>query len=427
MKECLFISHPQPRDTGDYLHRTLWPAQALGQHLNTIVVQTSHPEALKMALESTLLVINMIADEIMLEVVRWRNAHGLVTVYEISDDFESFPIYLPNHGFYSSPQIQALIRQLASEASAVQFSSPALLEKYGALNRRSTCFLNQCQEIPPLADVDGQRRPVVIGWAGSGGHQTEVRLLIEWLKQWQSHARQEEIAFAVMANPEISALFTDAQLNPRLTPTGTMQDYFHFISGLDIGLAMIGEDDFSLGRSDGKFLEYASHGVVAVCSDRGSYKHTIVDGVTGFLFQTREQFWESLDRALQPDLRLRVRRQAHDYILNQRTHEADAVNRLEFYRQLGSELSAPQQSAQAGFVEAVHPQELHLYAAMAAHATGDLRGALTKYHAVLENTPNFYLPWLRLSELLAQLGAPDDSQMCTRTAETLLQQTFRLE
>jgi len=424
MNECVFLCHPQPRDTGDYLHRTLWPGEALGRHMRTVAVQTSHPEALRMAQESRVLVIKMIADEVMLDLVRWRNARGRVTVYEISDDFEAFPPHVPSHAFYASPEVQALIRQLAGEASAVQFSSPALAKKYAALNRRNATFLNQCRDLPALPPRNESARPLVIGWAGSSGHQDEVAQLIEWLKAWRARHPRQDIVLAVMANPEISTLFTQAGLAPRLTPVGTMADYLDFISGLDVGLAVLGEDDFSLGRSDGKFLEYASRGVVAVCSDRGSYHATVEDGVTGLLFGDREQFCTALDRALESETWSRLRRNAYEYLRRERTHEADALNRFEFYRSLCSDSDGSWTQQAQGFVDAVDPLEAPLYDAMAKHAAGELQAAMQGYMAAMEGSPGFYLPWLQLAQLMRQLGSSSDAELCEQTARELLQKIF---
>jgi hypothetical protein len=81
--------------------------------------------------------------------------------------------------------------------------------------------------------------------------------------------------------PLIARLFDGRGLRTELHPTGDFASYLGFLSGLDVGSACIGDDRFSLGRSDGKFIEMASRGVVCVASDLGEYRHAIDDGRAG--------------------------------------------------------------------------------------------------------------------------------------------------
>ena len=89
--DVTFLSHPQPRDCGDYRHRTLWPAKALGELVPTVAVQTLHPDSFAAMLQCHLLVVGMVADPDVQAIVEERKARGLPTIYEISDDFKCFP------------------------------------------------------------------------------------------------------------------------------------------------------------------------------------------------------------------------------------------------------------------------------------------------------------------------------------------------
>ncbi len=103
MPDCLFLSHPQPRDSGDYLHRVTLPGHALARHLEVGEIQTSHPAYLSHGLQAGLLVVKMAADAAVIGLIESRRALARPTPFEISDDFRDFPASLPGHGFYSQP------------------------------------------------------------------------------------------------------------------------------------------------------------------------------------------------------------------------------------------------------------------------------------------------------------------------------------
>ena len=114
MPHCVFLSHPQSRDSGDYQHRVTLPARALARHWSVEDLQTSHPRFVERALRADLLIVCMVAEPVIARLVQARNAAGRPTAYEISDDFEHFPSSLPGHAFYSLPQTRRVIAELAA-------------------------------------------------------------------------------------------------------------------------------------------------------------------------------------------------------------------------------------------------------------------------------------------------------------------------
>jgi hypothetical protein len=140
--DVTFVTRPQPRTGGDYLHRTYWPAAALGEHLPTTAIQLSHPDCLEAMATTRLLVVTMIMEPDISRVFDERRKRGLPTIYEISDDFEAFPENLPLCKFYAQPWVRQLARELCQKADAVQFSSPGLARKYGNLNPVHRVFHN---------------------------------------------------------------------------------------------------------------------------------------------------------------------------------------------------------------------------------------------------------------------------------------------
>ena len=188
--DVTFLAHAQPRDCGDYRHRTLWPATALGELTPTVAVQTLHPEVFTAIVQARLLVVGMIVDPDVQALVEYRRSVGLPTVYEISDDFKAFPENTSlGTIFYARPDVQAHIENMARICDAVQFSSPFLAEKYAYLNPNQVVFMNQAWVIPQLGPPPRNEK-ARIGWTASGGHLEDARELAQLL----ARAKQEDPA-----------------------------------------------------------------------------------------------------------------------------------------------------------------------------------------------------------------------------------------
>jgi hypothetical protein len=88
-------------------------------------------------------------------------------------------------------------------------------------------------------------------------------------------------------------------------------------------------------RSDVKFLEYASHGVVPVLQRAEPYRESVREGQAALLFDGVEELLTHLNR-LVDDYRYRVPLgiAARDFVCRRRTYAQSAADRLECYRSL---------------------------------------------------------------------------------------------
>lgn len=411
----LFLGHPQPRQSGDWLHRVAWPAQALGKLARVTTVQTLHPQWVRMALEADVLVVLMIAEPILIEVFRQRRAAGRASVFEISDDFSSVASANPLVGFYARPEVQALVRQLASEADATEFSSDFLAEKYAALNACAAVFRNQLLEMPERGEHEPSGR-LRIGWAGSIGHLEDARLLAGWIARWPEKG---EVRWCLMCAPEIVQVFQDAGVEVEARPTGSMSEYLVYLNGLDVGLAWVGDDDFSRGRSDGKFLEYAACGVLPVCRNSPVYARTLSDGVTGFLFKDEADLHRLLACFVaSPEEVRKLGGAAREHIVAHRTHAVTCSARLDFY----AGLTVFRSAAERGFSEDVAAVEADLYASMELVNQRKPAEALERALGVMEREPEFFFVWQVLETICAKLGKDAEAQQCARRKAVLLYQ-----
>lgn len=430
MPRCVFLSHPQPRDSGDYLHRVTQPARALARHWRVDDLQTSHPAFVEHAVEADLLVVLMVADPVVGEVMVRRRGLGRPTVYEISDDFRHFPKTVQGHAFYSNPEVQRSIEALAQSADLLQFSSRGLAEVYGHLNPRQAVLPNQLETVPALPRRGASKaHPPVLGWAGSAGHAADARhlaaLLTQWLRQRRSRGCQQRFTLKVMAAESIVDAFRQTGLRVVAHRPGNFSSYMNFLAGLDIGFAVIGTDAFSAGRSDGKFIEMASRGVVCVASALGEYRRTVHHGRTGFLFHAADEFTEHMDRLVgNATLRQEVRQAAHRYVLEERTHEAAVQQRLLTYGGLLSPMAhdgaAEPQDPPSGLRCMAEPAELEMLEASIRQMNGRLAQALALYMDLMQRAPDFYLPWQRAASIAAALGSAHDAEMFSSLAASKL-------
>jgi len=142
-------------------------------------------------------------------------------------------------------------------------------------------------------------------------------------------------------------------------------------------------------RSDVKFLEYASRGVAGIYADLEPYRDSVVPGRTGLLYRTLPELLACLDRlAGDPELRRRIREQAHAQVAGSRLQQHHADERLAWYRSLltrpGQGYTVPEQVLAAAVRDGRYlqlrperPEEI-LQSNIKGPATGEAVGALTR-------------------------------------------------
>lgn len=425
MAQCTFLAHPQPRDSGDYRHRITLPGQALARSMDVVELQTTHPDWVTHCVRTDLLVACMVADPALERVLAERARRGLPTVYELSDDFRNFPKSLPGHAFYRISEHQARIERMARGADLLQCSSHGLRARYGALNPRCAVLPNHLTNVPPLPPVPEARlHTPVLGWAASAGHLEDARGLSAALRTWYATrgiAPADAPPLRLMAPTSIRGVFERVGLPVEWHAPGDFDAYLNFLEGLDIGFAPLGDSAFAEGRSDGKFLEYASRGVVCIASARGEYLHGVHAGETGLLFAGTEGFVRVLSQVVDDaPARLAMRSAAHAQVARERTHEAAAPGRFALYRWLIERAgldAAPKASALRTRLDV---DEAALADATLHHGQGRLDAALALYLGVLTRHPDFHLPWERGALIAQALGETTDASRFGAMAQAAL-------
>ena len=102
-----------------------------------------------------------------------------------------------------------------------------------------------------------------------------------------------------MGDPELQATVASLpSARVSFTPAGSFERAQRFLDEIDIGIAPLAPTAYNSCRDDLRFLEYAAHGVLAVCADLEPFREVVRPGQTGFLFRDTAELETVLERAL---------------------------------------------------------------------------------------------------------------------------------
>jgi hypothetical protein len=328
------IEPPQKIDGGDYYYRTHAPGQAMAQLRGVHVVNltTLHPLASEVIARADVLVLKNICDPDLLPINAERRRRRQVTVYELADDLKAVQPWNPVYAFYRDPENVQLLQRSISRCDALQVSVAELKKRYGHLHQRCWVFPNQISHVPaprPCRKFDR----VVIGWAGSHGHLNDVAAVAGLLGRWV--LQRPNAVLHLMCSDPIWRLFDGLPTHKRVrTPTGSIRDYYRFLSTVDIGLGPLEDTRFNRSRSDVKFLEYAVSGVVPLMSALTPYE-TVRHGETGFLFEGADEMVKVLDHLVGAGSLMRdVSQTAREYVIRERLQKDHVWARIAQYERI---------------------------------------------------------------------------------------------
>ena len=181
-----------------------------------------------------------------------------------------------------------------------------------------------------------------------------------------------------------------------------------FLQKLDIGIVPLQDNPYNRCRSDVKFLEYASRGVVPVLSFLTPYQASAQQGETAFFYESPLKLVEILTRLVNDtDLRNRVGHSAHAYVKRYRMETNHAERRLALYASLlgkDAETSEPPReipfahfSNAAEYYEVSRSDaEILILEGIRLDATGSYEDAVRTYLRATEAFPDYSLPWFWL-------------------------------
>jgi tetratricopeptide (TPR) repeat protein len=338
------VGPPQPLAEGPSTYRVVQPCRALGELPNVSVVSgTSLSPALfetDLLLSADVLVIGDVADPDLLSILAARRRQRRLTIYEITSHlFASAPLQEAGDagGKPTDLVLRSLAPMLARQADGVQFSTPTLDAEFAALGHRRAVFPSQLWDAPPPLPLRRLDR-VVIGWGGTRAHAEDLRAALPALAGVLD--RHLEVRVAIMGDlalrETIGVLPAD---RVSFTPWDTLEAYYQFLETIDIGIAPLQPTPYNRCRSDVRFIEYAAHGVLAVCADLEPYREAVRPGQTGYLYRDVSELETVLERALsEGEVRAAIPARAARYVATERLERRHAAARLGFYLETAANL-----------------------------------------------------------------------------------------
>ena len=340
----LLIAHIGPAeaiDEGAAVYRTRQPCRALGELPDVAVVSGSilSPALFdsRVLLNADVLVIHDVADPDLLPIVAARRKLRKLSVFEITRHLFAAPPGVST-ATRSPDLVQRSLRPLlARQADCLQVPTAALDAHCAALNPRRAVFPNQLWDAPPPTPA---RRPdrVVIGWGGTRAHREDLRAVIPALAGVLE--RHPEVELAIMSDATVRSLL---DLLPagrtKFTPWGSLASYYRFLESVDIGIAPLAPTAYNRCLGDTRFMEYAAHGVLAVCADLEPYRDVCRAGETGYLFADAAELETVLERALaEGEVRAAIPARAARYAASERNERRHAKDRLGFYLAVAAQM-----------------------------------------------------------------------------------------
>jgi tetratricopeptide (TPR) repeat protein len=340
----LHLESPNRGRQGDHIYRTSQPCRALGGVDNVTVVSGSllSPAIAASGLldNADVLVMCDVVDADFLPVIDARRRQRRLSGYEVNDNFLAPQSWNPTAYLASNLVSRSLSSQLARQSDFLQSTVAELDRRFAHLNPRRVVFPNQLWEMPaPIArPAAAAGAPVTIGWGGSFGHRDDLKWSVPALRA--VIGRHPEARLAIMGDPTFCEMFAWVpQERFAFTPAGNIDAYYNFLRQVDIGLAPLLPTDFNRCRSDIKFLEYAAHGVLAICSDLEPYRGAVENNVTGFLVDGAASLEAALDRAIgHPEERRAIAERALRTVAAGRLERPHARDRLAFYLATATQL-----------------------------------------------------------------------------------------
>jgi tetratricopeptide (TPR) repeat protein len=320
---------------GDYVYRVSQPSRALGRiaGVEVVTVGVTSPHLAAVCAAADVLVLHLLTEEDLIPLLQERRRRGQPTVYEISDNFLATHPGIGIDRYFADAGNRANALHLIGMADAVQVTGPGLRAAFGGLHPRTVVLENQIDALGAAPRAAGPT--VTVGWAGSVGHRGDLQHVSRTLEELCLGHENVIISFMGERSMFDETLAALPDGRKRYTPPGTLADYLAFLETLDIGIAPMLGTAYNQCRSDVKYLEYASRGVVPVLSRIAPYLAHAVDGETAFLFQDTAELGAILSRLVSaPDERQRVARRARAYVAQERMEARGAQARLALYQDL---------------------------------------------------------------------------------------------
>ena len=226
----------------------------------------------------------------------WLARRGIALIYDIDD-----LIYLPRasraNAFLSRFRKEERIARIIAVARHVIVCT-AYLERFARRHNRAVTHISSTIDTEAYAPRhhSSATRAITIGWSGSHSTSTYLHLLAPVLR---TLSKRVDIRLLVVGDPRFRMEGVRVEARPWIRERETSD-----LAEMDIGVYPLPDEEWVLGKSGLKALQYMGMGVPVVASAIGEARGFIRDGENGFLARTPEEWSDRLCRLIaDPDLR----------------------------------------------------------------------------------------------------------------------------
>ncbi len=158
-------------------------------------------------------------------------------------------------------------------------------------------------------ECHNNEKGITIGWLGSTSTIKYIKLISKSLVR--IHKKYPDVHFVFMGG--------DPNFNipdlPAKHMAWSLENELKALKFFDIGIMPLPNEDWSRGKSGGKARTYMAAGVVAVCTGVGYNLELIKNGITGFLCNDEEEWFNALSHAIEDsELRQNIANNARSYV-----------------------------------------------------------------------------------------------------------------
>lgn len=245
-------------------------------------------------------------------------ANGGGVVYELDDDIWSIDVANPALASYLHPQVGDYAEKFVAECDLVTCSTEPLAAKLRRFNDNVLVLPNRIDAaVLDLPRPERRTDRVVVGWTASTSHTTDLRSVA---RVWREF---------FLSRPDVELHVMGADYRPMLElpdvrHTGWRTDLMEYYAAIDfdIGLAPLAPLPFNESKSAIKAIEYGARGIPVIASESTPYRDYVIDGVTGFLVRTPEEWVQRLgelvdDEAMRVEMGAAARKVAEGHTIQE--------------------------------------------------------------------------------------------------------------
>ena len=246
---------------------------------------------------------------------------GYLIVAEFDDHPKHWPKYAETDHFYFRC------------CHCIQTSTQPLADLLRQFNPNIGIFPNQLAFLPPRREYSENGPPTI--FFGALNREKDWAEIMPALNKVVRDF-QEPVHFQVIYDKKFyDALETS---HKEFTPWCEYDRYLEILDGCDVGLQPLVPDEANRMKSDLKFLEHAGHGVAALASPT-IYENTVVEGETGLIYRSVDEFEAKLTELLEDrSLRRRLADAAYDWAAENRLMCQHYRKRHAWYLKMRDEL-----------------------------------------------------------------------------------------